>query len=206
MKKLFIHILTAIVLLVSCKKTNENKTEHYTINTPNAAVEWKGYLLSGYFNQGTFSVSGSDLKVKEGKVTGGSFTIPISSLNVLNLAGAPKEQLEGHLKSEDFFNILLHPNATFKITAAEPYSTQSTTGVVSGANYLLTGNFTLLGVTKSISFPARITVANNTLQAEALFTINRVDYGMSYAADPALAEHHILPTVDIHLKIAASRQ
>ncbi|TDH21320.1 YceI family protein [Segetibacter sp. 3557_3] len=205
MKKLFIQTLTLIVLLTSCKKTNENKTEHYAINTPNTAIEWKGYLLSGYFNKGTFSVDGSDLRVKDGQVTGGSFSIPISSINVVNLDGPPKEQLESHLKSQDFFNILLHPTASFKITAVEPYSATGQ-DAVSGANYLITGRFTLLGVTKSISFPGRIIVAANTLQAEAMFTINRVDYGMSYAADPALGEHHILPTVDIHLNITATKQ
>ena len=206
MKKLLLHALTAIVLLAGCKKTNENKTEHYTISTPNAAIEWKGYLLNGHFNHGTFSVNSTDLKVKDGIVTCGTFSIPISSLNVLNLTGEPKGQLEGHLKSEDFFNILLHPTATFKITSIEPYSNSHQDDVVSEANYVLKGDFTLLGITKSISFPSRIVFTNGTMQAEALFTINRADYGMTYASDPALGEHYILPTVDIHLKIAASKQ
>ena len=206
MKKILIQALAVMLLLSSCKKTNETKTDQYTINTQNSVVEWKGYLLSGYFNRGTFSVNGTDIKVQDGKVIGGTFSIPISTLKVLNLDGPPKEQLQTHLKSADFFNILVHPTATFNITAVEPYRHTPAQGVVTGANYLLIGNFTLLGVTKSISFPTRIDVANNTLKAEALFTVNRVDYGMTYASDPALGEHHILPTVDIHLNITAVKQ
>lgn len=93
--------------------------------------------MNGHFNHGTFSVNSTDLKVKDGIVTDGTFSIPISSLNVLNLTGEPKGQLEGHLKSEDFFNILLHPTATFKITSTEPYSNSHQDDVVSGANYVI---------------------------------------------------------------------
>ncbi|WP_454804639.1 YceI family protein [Mucilaginibacter phyllosphaerae] len=55
-------------------------------------------------------------------MTSGSFIIPIVSLNVLNLEGDLKAMLENHLKSGDFFNGAIHPNAKFEIKKVSPYT------------------------------------------------------------------------------------
>ena len=43
------------------------------------------------------------------------------------------------------------------------------------------------------------------LEAEALLQINRLDWGMDYASDPAAGEHFIKPTVDLHLQLRAEK-
>ncbi|HEV7330238.1 MAG TPA: YceI family protein [Flavisolibacter sp.] len=207
MKQAIVYVLGLMALVTSCKKEkNENKAVDYTVESNAAQVEWKGYLANDYFNTGTFSVSESTLKVKDGKLQSGSFTIPIVSLDVLNLEGDLKAQLEAHLKSSDFFNALVHPEARFDITGVSPYQHTGAEGVVDGANTLITGNFTMLGTTKSISFPARLELTGETLEAEALFSINRLDWGMNYASDPAAGEHHIKPMVDLHLQLHAEKE
>ncbi|HEY1021805.1 MAG TPA: YceI family protein, partial [Flavisolibacter sp.] len=179
MKKAIVYALGLLVLTTSCTKEKDTKnSEVYTVDSESSQVAWKGYLANDYFNNGTFSVDETTLKVKNGKIESGSFTIPILSLDVLNLDGDLKAQLEAHLKSPDFFDVLVHPNATFTITGVSPYQPTGAEDVVDGANIKITGNFTLLGTTKSISFPARFELDGQELEAEALLQINRLDWGM----------------------------
>jgi polyisoprenoid-binding protein YceI len=203
MKQTILFLVATLFFFSSCKK--ENNKIHYTVDENTSKVEWKGYLMSGYFNRGTFSVAPTTLKAKGGQLQTADFTIPILSLNVLNLEGAPKGQLEAHLKSPDFFNILVHPNAYFKLTKLRPYQATVTDGVIEGANYEAEGNFTMLGVTKKIVFPAKISITDAAIDVAALLQINRLDWGMQYASDPAAGEHYILPTVDLHLQIHATK-
>jgi polyisoprenoid-binding protein YceI len=204
MKKSILIAISTMVLLTNCKKEPVNINE-YSVNSTESQVEWKGYLAEGHFNRGIFSIEGAELKTIKGKVEGGRFTIPILSLNVLNLTGDMKAGLEAHLKSPDFFNVLIHPNAYFEISKIIPYKNVNEPGVIEGANTMVTGRFTMLGVTKTISFPARIIFVDDKLEVEATFKINRVDWGMDYAADPAAGAHQILPLVDLHLKLLANK-
>ena len=87
------------------------------------------------------------------------------------------EGLTGHLKSPDFFDVAKHPKATF-------VSTEITPGGEKGASHTVTGNFTLHGVTKSISFPATITVSDGSAKVDSEFFINRKDSGSSTRARP----------------------
>jgi len=76
--------------------------------------------------------------------------------------------LTGQLKKEEFFNVEEYPEAKFVSTGVEK----------TDDGFQVTGNFTLRGQTKSISFPAQMRVEGETLIGEAEFSINRKDWGM----------------------------
>lgn len=80
------------------------------------------------------------------------------------------EKLTGHLKSPDFFGVKSNPKAKFVSTKVEK----------SGDGYTVTGNFTLNGKTKSLSFPAKILPSADGLVLSSSFSINRNDWGISY--------------------------
>lgn len=82
------------------------------------------------------------------------------------------DRLTRHLKSKDFFDVATYPEASFKLSAAIKGQED--------AAYILTGDFTLHGVTKSIKFPATITLEGDTLRLKSEFVINRKDYGIVY--------------------------
>lgn len=48
----------------------------------------------------------------------------------------------------------------------------------------VTGNLTLLGTTKSVVFPATVSVAGNEVSAKADFIINRKDWNIVYTGMP----------------------
>jgi polyisoprenoid-binding protein YceI len=137
----------------------------FPLTGKNTKIEFHGTKPGGKHDggfqnvTGTASINGTDpttLKV--------DLDIDTTSL----YTDTPK--LTQHLKSPDFFSVKTYPKATFVSTKVE----KSNTG------YTITGNLTLLGKTKTISFPAQIAVAADGLTLTSQFEINRQDYGMNY--------------------------
>ena len=105
-------------------------------------------------------------------------------------------KLTGHLKSADFFDVEKNPEGMFELTAVEKYSgaavkdstdarqEQISKYKVTDPTHTVSGNLTLKGVTKNISFPARITVSGNSVEAIAKFNFNRKDWNIVYAGKP----------------------
>jgi polyisoprenoid-binding protein YceI len=104
--------------------------------------------------------------VADGKIVGS----PAFSID-MNSTWSDSDRLTGHLKNNDFFDVPNHPTTTFTVTAIESGATNST----------VTGNLDLRGVTKSISFPATIDVATESVSVMAEFAINRRDFNINYA-------------------------
>lgn len=84
------------------------------------------------------------------------------------------ENLTQHLKSTDFFNVREFPQCKFQSTEIEP----SEDGMCT-----VTGDLTILGNTKSISFPAKVSTEDGELKLEAEFNIDRTEFGMNYGED-----------------------
>ncbi|MCE7068599.1 YceI family protein [Dyadobacter sp. CY326] len=202
MKTIILSAITAAIIWGGCKEDEVVKKQQYVLNEETSVAEWKGAMPNNA-NTGSFAVKSKDLEVENGKVTGGSFVIPIASIKNFNLPDAVKPQLLEHLKSADFFNIALHPVAAFKIIKIEPYSGKDT-AAVAGANFLVTGDFTMIGQTHPVTFPAKINVSANALQTEAKFSIDRTKWGMNYATDPKAEGHYIYNDVAIHLKLSGA--
>jgi len=103
------------------------------------------------------------------------------------------EGLTKHLQSPDFFDVAKFPQATFVSTEIKP-------GGDKGASHTVTGNLTLHGVTKSITFPATITVDPGAVNVASTFAINRKDFGINYAGG---ADNLIRDEVVMTLKVRA---
>src|SRR5262245_37754322 len=137
-----------------------------TLNGDNTTITFVGTKPGGKHDggfkalTGTATIEGTDpttLKV--------SLEIDMNSL----YSDTPK--LTNHLKSSDFFGIKENPKSKFVSTRVEK----------SAAGYQVTGDLTMLGKTKSITFPATITVSGNALTLTASkFKIDRTQWGMTY--------------------------
>jgi polyisoprenoid-binding protein YceI len=87
------------------------------------------------------------------------------------------EKLTGHLKSPDFFDVEKFPTATFKATTFAP-STEE------GSTHTITGDLTLHGVTKQLTFPATVAITAEGATGKAEFKINRKDFDIVYPGKP----------------------
>ncbi|OZC89049.1 hypothetical protein CH254_10635 [Rhodococcus sp. 06-412-2C] len=85
------------------------------------------------------------------------------------------EQRDGHLKTADFFEVEKFPTATFKSTSVK----------ADGGDFIVTGDFTLHGVTNSIDLKLEFNGVNAGMGNgpvagfEASTVINRKDFGIS---------------------------
>jgi len=200
MKKL-LPIAFLLLSMTACKKNNP-KDIIYNVNGTTSKVEWKG-SAPDHFHIGSFKLTGSLNTNSKGVINSGEFNIPISSIENYDLENPQKQVLLDDLLSDHFFNVLVHPNAKFRITEVRAYTT-AVEGAIEGANYMITGDFSMLGKTNTITFPAKVNSAAESLITEAKFKIDRTKWGMNIYTDPA-AQLYILPDVNISLNIHSSK-
>ena len=108
---------------------------------------------------------------------------------------------DNHLRSADFFEVEKFPEVTFK----------STSVAQKGNDWIVTGDFTMKGVTKSISFPFKVAGFLPATQrtgprmgVTAATSFNRRDYGVNYGGNiPGTSTPVIADNVDVVLQIEA---
>jgi len=172
------------------KVPGNGAAEHITLSEANTKVEFTGSKVTGKHDGGFKKLSGTIL-VAEGKPEKSRISLSID----MNSTWSDTAKLTGHLKSKDFFYVSKFPETKF-------VSTSITKGGEKGANYTITGNLTLRGVTKSISFPAHISVTPDSFSAQAEFWINRYDWQIEYKG---MADNLIRKEVVIRLKLQGKR-
>jgi polyisoprenoid-binding protein YceI len=104
------------------------------------------------------------------------------------------DRLTEHLKTEDFFYVEKYPHATFASTAITPGGT--------GGTHTVTGDLTIRGQTKRVTFPATFTLTPAEVSANAEFVINRQDFGITY---PGKADDLVQDNVVLTVKFVAPR-
>ncbi|WP_292009741.1 YceI family protein [Chryseobacterium sp.] len=226
MKKISVIALASIgFLLASCgdKKTSttaeagqeqqvaEKKGDAFAVDTATSVVNWKAFHKGGFAPRwGTLSIQSGELSLADGQLTSGEFIIDMNSIKVDPASVTEKDKnyadLEGHLKSEDFFDVAKNPTSDFKITQVSDLAA-APADAIAGANKTVSGNLTLKGKTLNVSFPAKVTVTDNTAAVEAKFTVNRADWGIQFGtseADPA--EWMISKDIEIGIDVKASKK
>lgn len=206
MKNLFVALL-GTVALYSCAGNPEGKKAdtkdsvattaptggtELKVDTTASKVAWLGKKVTGS-HHGEIRISDGSLFVQDGKLTSGKFTIDINSLKNSDITDAEyKTKLETHLKSPDFFDAAAHPKATFEITGVKDLGNNK-------AN--ISGNLTIRGVSKNISFDADILENTGTiLKAKADFNINRHDWGITY---PGMKDDAISNEINLKVDLTA---
>jgi polyisoprenoid-binding protein YceI len=210
MKKL-IYIVVAGFLLATCTapesdkaKITEPKQEavntsgvKYIVDTKASQIEWIGTKVSGY-HTGSVNIKSGEITVSNGTVTAGNFVMDMPTIVATGPERVSKEnneKLTGHLRSADFFDIQKFPESTFVITDVKPFSGQVNETdderqaklqqyKVTNPTHIVSGNFTIKGITKNVEFPAQITINGNTAEARAKFNVNRKDWGIVYPGQP----------------------
>lgn len=145
----------------------------YTIDPTHTFPRWRASHFGFSTHQGQFNKTAGKITLdpKAGK-GGADITIDATSINT----GDPK--MEAHLKSADFFNVEKFPTMTFKSGAMQ---------FKAGQPVSVTGDFTLLGVTKPVTFAINNPkcgmhpiAKKEACGADLTGTIKRSDFGMKY--------------------------
>ncbi len=159
--------------------------------TQNSAIGFVGSKVTGS-HEGGFKKFSGHFVVHNGTPEAGEFTIQMDS------TWSDNEKLTGHLKAPDFFDVEQFPVSTFEVTAFTRKSDQQ---------YELSGNLTLHGETKNITFPTQVTQTGDTVRVHAEFDINRKDFGIVYPGKPDdLIRDNVVIKFDLEAKAKAKAE
>lgn len=195
MKRIFINafVIAGLGLAFSGCKNNNNEAEtaevkeaataeaeatEFTVDTAESVIEWQGEKPTGT-HTGTIKVSKGSFAANDSIIESGTFVIDMNSIEVTDLEGDQKANLEAHLKGTvegkegDFFNVNEFPEATFEVTGITEEEGQS----------MMQGNLTIKEETKNIAFPVAISNEGETIMITSEeFTIDRTKWNVNYGS------------------------
>ncbi|MCL7986375.1 YceI family protein [Sphingobacterium sp. lm-10] len=186
MKRMTVVAAAAALILSACAGNPEGKKADtadaveagesvgtaYDVDTTHSSLVWKGTKVTGA-HEGTVDIKSGSLLVDNEAVTGGNFVLDMNTISSTDLEGEYKNNLDGHLKNEDFFNVTAHPEATFQITEVREGA--------SANQVIISGNLTIKGISKNITFDANVEeITETTVKVNADFNITRADWGVNY--------------------------
>lgn len=145
-----------------------SQTTKKEIKTNKSEIAWVGKKLTGE-HDGTIAVQSGYMNFENNLLVGGELIIDMTSIEVEDLSGDSKRDLENHLKSDDFFGVSSFPVAILEIVKAVHKG---------GDNYEVMANLTIKGITKSINF----NLMAGKKYATADFKIDRAQYNVRYGS------------------------
>jgi polyisoprenoid-binding protein YceI len=124
------------------------------------------------------------------------FTVQAASINTAN------DDRDKDLRSPNFFDVAKFPTLSFTSTKVTPKGADT---------FDVTGNLTIHGVTKTVTVPAKFRGSLKTPMGEragfeSSFTINRLDYGVTWNRAIEGGGSILGDNVDIAVRIEAPRQ
>ena len=191
MKKSAFGLLIAAGLLTACGNNSANveatEAQQVEENTSAAAITyntikegshitWRATHLGGVEPRfGKVFAESAEAVASDNHLTNAKVVLNMSSFSVENFGDDQETtaKLKGHLLSDDFFKAETFPTSTFEMTGIEANEGEY--------NSKVTGNLTILGVTKSISFLANVNTSDNDVAIKSeKFEIDRTDWGLKY--------------------------
>ena len=158
----------ALALVVAFGTLSAEAQTSKKVDVAGSKLIWTGKKVTGE-HTGTVNLKDGALAFKGSKLSGGNFTVDMTSLTSTDLTGDWKAKLDGHLKSEDFFGTESFPTATLVF---------KTIGEKSKNTYTVNADLTIKGITKPITFD--IVVNKNV--ASTKLTIDRTKYDIKYGS------------------------
>ena len=206
-KGIAITILSGLIFITACQDPAADATkartgeaaqvaspatahgQRYQITPQNSKVDFVGSKVTGKHDGSFGDFSGQIDYAGSPENSRVSITIKTDSITT------DTPDLTKHLKTADFFDVAKYPEASFVSTAIKA-------GGENGATHTITGNLTLHGVTKAITFPATINVTPEAATVESSFSVNRKDFGINYAG---AADNLIRDNVVLALHVRATK-
>ena len=147
--------------------------KNFKANTQKSLINWTGKKVTGS-HTGTINLSGGNLELEDGSITGGSFDIDTRSIVITDITDPETNaQFAGHLFNDDFFAVDKFPTANFTIINSTP---------VMGNRYKIDGLLTIKDITHSLSFEAKVDVQENTVSAVGEIIVDRTKYGIKFGS------------------------
>ncbi len=174
------------------------------IDLNSSKVQWIGTKPVGT-HTGTIQIKEGTVVLSGDAVTGGKFVLDATSIQPVDQDEEGNSKLRAHLLSGDFFEAETYPEFVFEITNVTEGVEQSEDLILKEATHMVTGNLTMKGITKSITFPAKIEHNDSKVLAHANFNIDRTQWGIVYGNDESLGDKFINPMINLELHVEGNK-
>lgn len=171
------------------------------VDTAPSLVRWRGTKVGGGSHEGVVRLEGGRLRLRDGGVTGGEFTVDMTTIAVTDIPPHEVEarrQLRSHLSHEEFFGVDRFPTAHFVITR-----------VREGRHGLQTvsGNLTIRDSVHNVTFEATAPIVTpEAVWASADFSIDRQLWGIDFdGRTSALRNAIVHDPIQLDLTLVARR-
>ncbi|WP_460941535.1 two-component regulator propeller domain-containing protein [Spirosoma daeguense] len=173
---------------------NKEGQKKYSIDTKQSVVIWKGSVLLGEWEGTTFLGDGShtgDVDIVKGELlidnrhlVGGAVEVDMTTIEKF-------DDQPSYNKFPAFFDIKKFPVSTFTITKVETGNNGNTKVPTDGSirvndeNIKVTGNLAIEGITKTVTFPAKMQFKDGmdgTVEVNGKLIIDRTDWGIGYGS------------------------
>lgn len=165
---------TCIVLLAALMLPSAGSAATWKSDPSHASVQFAVSHLMVSTVRGTFDAFDVTVVLDEDDVERSSVTATIDMVSV----DTRDEKRDAHLRGPDFFDVAAHPTMTFRSTQVEK---------IADARYRVTGDLTLLGVTRQVVLDVRGSPRPITdprgirrMGGSVTTTIHRPDFGLTY--------------------------
>ncbi|MDB5227956.1 MAG: lipid-binding protein [Bacteroidota bacterium] len=178
-------------------KTSPIKTSK--VDTTRSYVQWTGKKVLGQ-HTGKIRFQSGTVRSKSGVLSGGEFVIDMTTITNDDLNDPDyKKKLITHLSSDEFFNVAAFPTSTLKLTKVLKLTKKAYT-------YNLTGDLTIKGITKSVTFPATFKPVGKGFEGMAKITIDRSQWDIKYGSTSffeGLGDKAIKNEIDLNVHLIA---
>lgn len=168
MKETVFSVALAVVFGFTAMATEPVAEEKKKVNTETSKVTWKAYKVTGS-HYGSIALQEGALVFDGDQLTGGEFTVDMTTISTEDLEGDSKGKLDGHLNSADFFDTANHTTSSLKFTDVKSTGKNS---------YEVTGDLTIKGITKPVTFDVSVYGS----KATATMKVDRTNYDVKYGS------------------------
>ncbi|MGV3540682.1 MAG: YceI family protein [Rufibacter sp.] len=175
-------------------------SQTYNVVTEESKITWIGRKVTGEHNGNIKLASGAMLFDKT-QFRGGTFVMDMASITCNDLQGGSNKRLVDHLKSDDFFSTEKNPTAKFTVTNLAARESKG-----GSANYIVTGDLTIKGITNQISFPAALSVKKGVATAKATLKFDCTKWDIKFRSGnffENLGDKAIQDDVELQLELVA---
>jgi polyisoprenoid-binding protein YceI len=175
MKKIILTLAVAVFAAASAfAQLTDGK---FNIDYKASTINWHGEKVTGSGHDGTIRVSSGQVTVAKGNLSAGKLKVDMNGITCTDLTDAESNSnMINHLKSADFFNTAAFPDANFEIVSVKAEADKS------GNTHKITGKFTIKGITKEITFPAKVTGTATQVNINGTFNLDRAQFDVKYGS------------------------
>lgn len=156
MKTLFI-----IALLVASFSSSSMAQTQFMVDTKASQLNWTGYAeIGSWAPTGTLIIQKGQFTATGKQITSGKLSIDMATIQ------HEDGKLQAHLREEDFFDVARYPTATFVLTGL--------------SGQMATGQLTIRGITKPVSFPVVVSSEGEGLRIKGKAIIDRTQFAIRY--------------------------